>query len=453
MANRIIGITHRVKKIIRSGEVIEERPTQVMILEGSIQTSYQLRTDQEELDFVLGIHPVKYRKIAAGEDISLFPRHQVKWREYPDEGMPAVDFPEYLVRDELARVYRYPEQVPAVYDGFASGDTVAMVLGGSGDRLACAFSNRGETIGAYVYRVAPHVLKTEREKRKAAGQQPTVTHETDHDHVILAGMARDDLAQFSHCDACERNLIRLREAYRARQEAQVARISCEHRLRQQFIGLIFCSESGQYPAGKIEDEYDVLKASDVVYRALCSEEKRRTAELQRLMRSLAVWTEVLGPVTGCGEVIAAGIVSSIGDIRRFATDAKLKAFSGVHVFGADGKKMSPGTVPESVGGRFVRRRSGVVSDWNPVLRQSLYLLGDQFVRQAKSPWGLKLREYKAKFRAQYPEPIVGENGRKRYTDGHIHKMAYWRTLTKFVEWLHFEWTRAEEKRLEKRAAV
>ena len=49
-------------------------------------------------------------------------------------------------------------------------------------------------------------------------------------------------------------------------------------------------------------------------------------------------------------------------------------------------------------------------------------------------------------RERHPEPVaVMRKGRtvKRYTDGHILKMARWRTLTKFVRWLVKEWLRLE----------
>ena len=57
-------------------------------------------------------------------------------------------------------------------------------------------------------------------------------------------------------------------------------------------------------------------------------------------------------------------------------------------------------------------------------------------------WGKKLREYKVKLREKHPE-VVEVGGKKRYTDGHIHKMALWRTITKFAEWLYNEWWKLE----------
>ncbi len=44
----------------------------------------------------------------------------------------------------------------------------------------------------------------------------------------------------------------------------------------------------------------------------------------------------------------------------------------------------------------------------------------------------------------HPEVVETEAGKKRYTKGHIHKMAVQRTLTKFVEWLWREWWKLEK---------
>ncbi len=133
---------------------------------------------------------------------------------------------------------------------------------------------------------------------------------------------------------------------------------------------------------------------------------------------------------GCGEVIAAGIIAAIGDIRRFPRDAKLKAYCGVHI------------LPD---GRIPRKRLGAVANWSGEARQALYQLGEQFVYRPDSEWGRKLRTYKRALRERHPE-VVEVAGKKRYTDGHIHKMAIWRTLSRFVEWLHREWTRLEAER-------
>ncbi len=133
-----------------------------------------------------------------------------------------------------------------------------------------------------------------------------------------------------------------------------------------------------------------------------------------------------------GPWIAAGVISSIADIRRFSKHSKLEKYAGVHV---------------NADGTFPRRKRGSNCEYTPELRQTLYLLADQFIRRKDSYWGKKFLEIKARFRQRHPEPIKTENaaGKKvtLYTDGHIHKMTIWRTLTYFVRALYRAWWRLE----------
>lgn len=89
----------------------------------------------------------------------------------------------------------------------------------------------------------------------------------------------------------------------------------------------------------------------------------------------------------------------------------------------------------------------------------MYLLVEQFNRRPDSVWGQKLRENKIKLRAAHPDVMCKDCGctwddcvaqkshTRRYTDGHIHKMALWRTATKFAEWLYKAWWKLEKERL------
>lgn len=410
---RYIGIRHRVKRTAEG----ESRPTMVAIKSGEVLVEHKLATETDELDFLLGRFPFEYRDIEPDEDLGKFRSHQVEWRKLR-EGEDASAFPRTHTRQRRDKKYEVA-RVPKEYDGLATGDTVAMVLGGSGDRFAYALSRRGQEIGATVMRIPPFVLK---ERRGDAS--------SDQDHIMLVSLAEQEPSLFYAVGPRDRDLIRVQEVSRARRDAQKDRIACEQRLRSRLIGQIFLSEEGRYPEGSIEDEYDKMQANDVIYHNLSIEEKQREQELKRAVRALDIWRELFDPITGVGEVLAAGIIAPIGDIRRFASESKLKAFAGVHV------------LPD---GRIPRKRLGSAANWNAQLRQALYLLGDQFNYRPDSPWGQRLREYKRRFRETHPEPIVVK-GKKRYSDAHIHKMAIWRTLTKFVEWLHREWTRLEQEK-------
>ncbi len=402
MQERIIGIRHRVKAT-KEGEA---RPTQVAILENGEIRLLELGTEQEELDFVFALFADKYREVTAGEDLSPFRKHQVRTRG----------------KDEAKK----KTYVPASFEGLRSGDTIAMVLGGSGDNFAFALARRAEQIGAKVVRIPAISLKDNR------GEV-----DKNSDASLLATLAADKSKQklFYQFRTRDADLVNVREAARARSEAQKERIACEGRLRARTIGAMFRRPDGLYPEGTIEDAYDELKASDPIYQNLLAEEKKRTKELEEAVNELDIY-QIFDGVEGCGPAIAARIISTIVDIRRFPTKAKLRAFLGVHV---------------TREGKFPRRRRGAICNWNPTGRQGMYLLGDQFVKRKDSVWGLKQRDKKIRLRIKHPEVERGEGGKKRYTDAHIHKMAYWWAIGKFAEWLFKEWWKMEDQRIRPQA--
>ncbi len=390
---RFIGIRHRVKKTAEG----EARPTQLVILLGGGRLiSRELPDETAELDWALGRFPISWRFLNKGEKRTQFPEHHVREKKYKK-------------RKRL--------QVPDEFDGLQSGDTVIMSLGGSGDYLAFALSRRAEEIGARILRIPPFVLKEQRGKR-----------DKDEDALTLAEIGLKSPELCYPVFLRDRQFIWLRETLQTRIDAMKARIACEQRLHQRIIGQVFCSEDGLFPEGSIAKLFDEAKASDRILKVLREEEKGREQELLQALQELDVYTKLFEPIEGVGLAIAAPIIAGIGDVRRFPTAAKLKAFCGVHV------------LPD---GRFPRKREGEIANWKPWIRQALYLLGDQCNRRPDSIWGQKLRDYKARLRVKHPEVIIVD-GKKRYTNAHIHRMATWRTLTKFVEWLYREWWKLEE---------
>lgn len=365
--------------------------------------------------------------------------------------------------------------------GLRMNDTVITILGGSGDALTYALSRHGEDIGATVYRIPGYHLKARRDECHQ-GRFPEI--DLSHDDAngkILFSLADTDWQAFYHCGPRDREQMLVAITATSRREVQRERIKAGNRLRARAIGQAFYSKEGKYPEGKLEDAYEATKATDAVYQALLEEEKARTKELERAFKA-SFLHPLLSKVTGVGPAIAGEIIARIGDIRRFSTAPKLKAFAGVHVLGADGNKMPKGTNPASAGGKFARRRAGQRSNWNPDLRQALFQFGDQCNRRPSSEWGKKLLENKRVYREKHPhtELVVrdksgvetavyqlvpgafekngkryslldssGETievtGTQRYFDGHIHKMALWRTISQFVEWLHAEWTRYDRE--------
>ncbi|MCX6744832.1 MAG: hypothetical protein NTX82_04885 [Candidatus Parcubacteria bacterium] len=459
---RLIGIRHRVKR----NQEHEAKPTQVTVFESGKFRDFELADETAEMDFVKGNFPISKRAPREGEDISVFQPHQCDWRKMKKEEK-SEDFPKGWSRKNEDKVWEVLTKVPAAFDGLQAGDTVVMVLGGSGDYLAFAMSRRGETIGAIVKRVPPYELKQFRGEEKK-----------DDDASNLIKLFQRSPEIYQDVTPRDRNLIRLRILFVTWQEAMKARMAYEQRLFQWLIGSKFTEETDLYIEGeakkpfakKKEDEsileswargvismaYEWAKKRDKVLQSLVAEEKSRATALEKHLQTMDVYNRVFSPVEGCGPKISARLIVAIGDVRRFedttrpdgkisAGKAKLKSFCGVAVDG---------------NGQFRRRRAGELANWSNDARQALYLIAEQFNRRPESVWGLKLREYKVKLRAAHPDVICKDcskdgqqvkwencpdqkHHKRAYNDGHIHKMALWRTATKFVEYLYDEWTRLE----------
>jgi len=393
MATRYIGIRHRVKRTAEG----EAKPTQVCVIVDGESTMYDLATETDELDWMLGRFPRSWRLAVKNQDEMLIEelkqsrQHHLNWKKIrknqDQEELEATNFVEKVARAMC--VLEIPDKV----EGFEAGDQVCMTLGGSGDRFAFALSRRAEELGAgtKVMRVKPAVFKDVRER---------LQRNKDNDAGLLAEMHQhtNDLYLTERRD---RDLIKLVEVWRNRIEAMKARIGSEQRLRSHLIGKIFCSEEGKYPEGAIEVQYEYQRSNDKVVSALEEEEKQREREVVKVLNGLDVYNELFKPVKGLGHLISARIIVAVGDIRRFATAAKLKAFIGAHVK-RGGMYGEP--IPRL---QFPRKRSGEVANWQSDGRQAIYLLVDQFNRNPDSPWGLKLREYKVKFREKHgqKEPV------------------------------------------------
>lgn len=396
--SRTIGIRHRIKRSAKG----EARPTQVCILEeGKEPFVYELPDETAELDFVVGKFPSKWSVLPLGEapDLS-FPSHHI------------LPFGE-----------RY--KVPTEYDGLRPGDRVSMTLGGSGDYLAFALSLHGEKIGAEVFRIPPFKLKNARAEDSK-----------DDDSLLLARLLEEKRELFLETDPKDRDLIRLREAYDGLEQARKARVACVQRLRQVTIGRVFCTPEF-YHAGALEKAFDEAKANNPLLVLLKKEEDALEKSVIASLEAFPIWTEVLINVHGFGPKTAARIIAGAGDVRKFATVAKFKAYCGVHLMPADDGSTGPQFV-------FPRRRSGKVSNWNDQCRQGFYLFVQYCIKSKDSEWGQRFLAIKAKFRETHPEEVKVGN-RRLYTKGHIHQMAIARTMTKFAEYVYREWSRLEAR--------
>jgi len=415
-----VGIVHRVKQ--RKDQVA--RPTLVAMVntKSNDVVKFELITEQEELDFLNGACPTHWRNCVPEQDVSLFIEHQVLFRPAKDEDAAITRHKSqcrYEIKKGISVLTEVAVKVPYSWIGIQKGDTVVMMLGGSGDYFASALSRKLDEIGGKVIRIPPFALK----KHRGDGVK-------DDDPALLAHLACDYPEDFYPMVAHDRETIQLRNAYRYWMDTMKARIACEQRIRQRDIGRIFCTEKGGFPEGSIIKEFDSRKANDATLQALLAAEGEAEKELKRIVESLNVWAGIFENIEGIGYRIAARIINSVIDIRRFETPAQFAKFLGVHVL-ADG--------------RFPRRRHGELAGWNPDGRQALYLFADQLIRQKdRTHWGRYFLARKKALRVKHPEAELGENKKKRYTDGHIHKMAIWRTLTRFAEYLHREWWKVEK---------
>lgn len=505
---RIIGIQHRTKRTAAG----EARPTLVCVLdlETNIRTEHELATETDELDFARGQWPKDWRRVVEGEDITKFKSHHVQMKKVEDGEVPY--------------------KVPAGYDGFKAGDTIVMLLGGSGDRFAYALARNGEAFGGLVMRVPAFNLSTDGET-------------TDGHHVRLVDLFLTTPQAFRQVARRDMRVMNVAELQRDRTTAMKNRIACEQQLRQRVIGRTFFTD-GDYPEGKLEDQYDSARANDEGLAVLMNKEARCLSDLEKAVKALDVWKDIFAGINGCGVSIVSGLIAAIGNVSRFLRseemaelldnrrkiailDAKadrsayakkleivdgenhfertvrirklmlvdgrvdeaaylqetlnlmqrnyeirrrganrFKKYCGVHLingwaecsdcghqFDAAKHAISEGctkchsinVAPKAV---FARRRAGVVANWNPIARQALYLLGEQYYRRPDSDGGRKLRAYKEELRLKYPVPVV-VGTTKRYTPIHLHRMSRWRPLTRFAEWLFNRWLDVELNAVQK----
>ncbi len=400
---RVIGITHRVK--MRKDQ--EPRPTLVSILDfksgqGAMPPfqSFELETEQDELDFLNGICPVKWRVCRLTEDVSGIPEHQIRFRLAKDEDTLALPHPSQCRYEtkkgkkgapDTFALMEIADKVPTQWIGIQHGDTLAMTLGGSGDYFAYALSRKLEEMGGAVIRIPPFKLK---EHRGDASK--------DDDAQLLATLASGPhWNEFYETQTRDRKIISLRNAYQYWMDTMKARMACEQRLARRTIGDLFCTEAGKFPEGSLIKEAEARKATDKILVPLLAEENEALKKLETSVEDLDVWQGVFNEIPGVGPRIAARLINAIIDIRRFKTAPQLVKFLGVHVL-ADG--------------RFPRRRNGELANWHPDGRQALYLLGDQFVRQSdKTEWGRYLIARKAALRVKHPVEVVKARTARRST--------------------------------------
>ncbi|MEI6288671.1 MAG: transposase [bacterium] len=428
---RVIGIVHRVKQTAEQ----ESHPTMLCVM-AEKKVCHSLETETDELDFLLGRFPIKFRKVVPTDNLSKFKPHQIKWKKVTDEadfdavadiqGNERIVNPQFIKKD--GKLTYVADKVPIAFDGLHAGDTVVMCLGGSGDRFAYALARHGQDIGAEVYRLAPKHLKANR-----------VNDDKSHDHELLVRIYLENSELFQEATPAELSLIRIRELFDQRMDSMKARIECEQRLCQRLVGKIFLNTEGKYPEGAVEDMFDAEKANDKILQSLIAEEESRNRELSKEVSAHPLFVAVFDDIEGFGIRIAAPLIAFIGNILRFESVASFKQYCGV--------------APDATG-HFQRKRRDSAMRYRPEIRQALFLFADQMNRRPNSTWGRVFMEEKTRLRAKYPDEVIENRpdpknlekikSVKMYTNGHIHNKARWHALGRFCEWLYGEWTKAIE---------
>lgn len=426
---RFIGLQHRRKKTAQG----EARPTMVAIHErGKPLRMIKLEDEQAELDFVKGVFPLRMREATTEDNPADFQAHQLVWKNLSgDESVPE-GIPEFQIRDigKQKKRLQYLSKVPAEFDGLCEGDNVAAISGGSGMRLLCAMTNRGNRIGATVFTIAPATLLEVRPNYDKSADAGVLAE-------LLAAELEGGRNQLFHILLPRHaDILRICVLWEQRMLDQHERIKCSLRLQARVVGSIFLSEDGEFPAGSIAAAREAMLANDELYQRLRASEKRTDSSLLAALEKSPLYREVFKPIEGLGPAIAARIISEVLDIRRFPNVDKFVRYIGVHVDN----------------GRFARYRRGQTGTaWKGQARQALYLLMDQANKRPKSSLGIELREIKQKMRALHPEVIIAD-GKKRYSDSHIHKMACWRLITRVARRIYSDWKKFEEQQAQKTAA-
>ena len=505
MNNRIVAIRIR---SLRTTEG-EDRPSEVCFRNPDGATEcFDLVDQQAEVDFIIGVTPVAWREVKAGETVEFsdFAEHHLKWTALKTEKLEAARSEGRIVREVPAikkggeSTWLVLDEIPTQFIGIKPGDRVVTIFGGSGNLFIRDLVEHWAGQGVEVWRIPPYRLKDRREVEN---------QDKNNDVELLITTYLEHPEYFHLMRPLDNAVASLSAVFCARQEAMRQRIRVGNRLIGRARQALLREKRAGHPVDTLEVAAEAAKSSDRLFQNLLAEEMRAERELAVLLEQIEIWG-VLSQVTGVGVAIGSRIIAKTGDIRRFmfavdspelrrlraerdelfrqagyetfkglmdsatlaatkngferivavrkfclendmtveadllqktieltkrigklqrrgAGESKFIAYCGLHV------------LPD---GRFARQRGGEKANWSPILRQAFYLLTDQFNRRPASEWGKRLLANKAGLRERHPEIIVVDD-KKRYTNGHILKMARWRTATQFARWFYNAWVKLE----------
>lgn len=300
------------------------------------------------------------------------------------------------------------EQKLAFLDGVTGQDQVFLENGGAGDKFAYGCAKQG----AKVFRINPGLLKNERQDRNLAKEES---------HWLIQVLATEQPERFYPLRETDLAIVELRVWTRGFYTVQQnLRIPAELRLLGLFRDIALVTPREQITAADVEAYCQKQFLDSHVFRGLKEEEKELKKRVESILKGIELYSLVFKPIKGVGPLIAGRIIAEIGDIRRFRSEASLKAYAGYHL---NGDKQVP------------KRKAGVASNWNPHLKQAVYAFCDQVNRRPGTSWNEMLAKRKELERQKDLEA----------SKGHIHNRAMRYVGQKFLEQIFREWTAYEEQ--------
>ncbi|MBI4272927.1 hypothetical protein HY621_03690 [Candidatus Uhrbacteria bacterium] len=113
--------------------------------------AYELKTEDDYLDWVFGWYPLKYKEVKTPEDLEgVDPRH-IEWRRvYRGEKVTSEI---WRLKEKLEGAWYVPYRIPDVekYEGLRSGDVCATIVRNPQESAILKLRQRAEKIGATLY--------------------------------------------------------------------------------------------------------------------------------------------------------------------------------------------------------------------------------------------------------------------------------------------------------------
>ncbi len=398
ITGRLVVVKHRVKKT-KDGE---ERPTMIGISENasSHSTTIELVDSLAELDYVHGKFPATWRPVVTGENLKDVEPHHIHFRDPEDDmtiGLALSIWPRESLRIEVSgrgknkieTLTGIPTEVPDLFTGLKSGDTILAMFGGSGFSLMLAVLNKAHEIGARVLLCSPHNVKHYRE-----GEH----REKDEDHLTLIEMFRARPEQFHEIFPTDVKSWEVMANWDFTEEAMGQRLRIIQRATKRAEHEV-CARN-KYVGSQLAQAILDAKMGNRTVVEVMEEEKLCQKALEDSIESHPLFQYLFSGFKGIGPRFFGKILSSVRDIRRFPRKSvgAFLLFCGYGIVkGANGRP----TIQ-----RFLRGAQKN-NPGNPEVKQAVWLLVSmQFVYQKDTPWGVRLRQIRDEMTVHQPNAVL-----------------------------------------------